>query len=230
MQDALIEVSEVVRTFRATSEAVLAVDRVSLEVRAGEMVCLYGASGSGKSTLLNLMAGLDLPDSGGVTIAGVHLQELSEDRRADVRLASIGMVFQDHNLLDELSAGENVSLPLLAQGVSPAEAREAASKALATVGIDDLFDRHPAQMSGGQRQRVGIARAIVGSRRVLLADEPTGALDSVNSRALFGEIRRACHELGRCAVIATHDPLAREFADRTFTMTDGSLVMERVDT
>lgn len=166
----------VVRSFRSGVETIRAVDGIDLDVPFGHMVCIYGASGSGKSTLLNLIAGLDVPDEGGVTIGNLALTGMSDRQRARVRLEHVGVVFQENNLIDEFSGGENVFIPLLAAGLPISVARSAAADALACVGIGDLFDRRPAQMSGGQRQRVGIARALAGSRNVLVADEPTGAL------------------------------------------------------
>lgn len=224
MTDApVIEASDLVRVFTTGVESVVAVDHVTLAVRPGEFVCVYGASGSGKSTLLNLLAGLDVPDAGEVIIAGAALSRLSESKRARLRLESIGVVFQEHNLLDELTAAENVMLPLLARRMPKKVARDEAHTVLSLVGIDGLGDRRPREMSGGQRQRVGIARAFAGGRRLLLADEPTGALDAANSAALFDELRRVCDEKGFAAVVATHDPLARSRADRVLSMLDGTV-------
>lgn len=221
--DPIIEVLGATRQFRSGIETIVAVDQVDFEASAGQMVCLYGASGSGKSTLLNLIAGLDLPDAGIVRVAGREVSSLSERERAKSRLRHVGVVFQDNNLVGEFTAGENVVIPLLAAGYSPTSARREANEALERVGIAELFDRFPANMSGGQRQRVGIARALSGERRVLLADEPTGALDSANSRALFDTIATLCRRDGVTAVVATHDPLAREHADRVLVMCDGRI-------
>lgn len=224
MTDApVIEAANLVRAFQTGIETVTAVDRVSMTVRPGEFVCVYGASGSGKSTLLNLLAGLDVPDTGEVTIAGASINKLSESKRARLRLESVGVVFQEHNLLDELSAAENVMLPLLARRMARSDARGEAEAMLRLLGIESLASRRPREMSGGQRQRVGIARAFAGGRRVLLADEPTGALDAANSDALFAELRRLCSDAGFAVVVATHDPLARGHADRVLTMLDGTL-------
>ncbi len=209
------------KRFVVGDEVIVAVDDVSFEVAAGEFVCLYGASGSGKTTMLNILAGIDTADSGGVVVAGQSLSGTSEGGRADVRLRHIGVVFQSNNLLPEFTARENVVLPLLVRGFSRAEADAAAERALASVGVADLADRLPGRMSGGQRQRVGIARALAGQQEVLLADEPTGNLDSVNSRQLFGLMRELCDDRGTAIVLATHDPLAREFADSVYDMVDG---------
>ncbi|MGI8433774.1 MAG: ABC transporter ATP-binding protein [Nocardioidaceae bacterium] len=209
------------KRFVVGDEVIVAVDDVSLEVAAGEFVCLYGASGSGKTTMLNILAGIDTADSGEVLVAGQSLSGSSEGGRADARLRHIGVVFQSNNLLPEFTARENVALPLMVRGFSRAEADAAADVALASVGVPELADRLPGRMSGGQRQRVGIARALAGQQEVLLADEPTGNLDSVNSRQLFGLMRDLCDDLGTAVVLATHDPLAREFADSVYDMVDG---------
>ncbi len=210
-----------VRSFRSGIETIRAVDGVDLDVPFGQMVCIYGASGSGKSTLLNLIAGLDVPDEGEITIGDLALTGMSDRQRAKVRLEHVGVVFQENNLIDEFTGGENVFIPLLAAGLPIDLGRSAAADALARVGIGDLFDRRPGQMSGGQRQRVGIARALAGSRNVLIADEPTGALDSATSAALFELVAQLCHERGVTALVATHDPIARDYADSVLTMCDG---------
>lgn len=164
-----------VKTFRSGIATIRAVEGVDLDVPFGQMVCIYGASGSGKTTLLNLIAGLDVPDVGEVTIGDLILTGLSDRQRARVRLERVGVVFQANNLIDEFTGGENVFIPLLAAGLPITVAKSSAADALECVGIGDPFDRRPGQMSGGQRQRVGIARALAGSRNVLVADEPTGA-------------------------------------------------------
>lgn len=190
--------------------------------RSGEFVCIYGASGSGKSTLLNLLAGLDLADSGEIHVGGVELGAAGDRRRAELRLRTVGVVFQDHNLIQEFTAAENVALPLEAIGMPAAEARSEAVKQLARVGLGGLEDRLPWQMSGGQRQRVGVARALTGHRTVLLADEPTGALDSEATRELFSLIRGLCDE-GVLAVVCSHDTRCRDYADSVYEVIDGRL-------
>jgi putative ABC transport system ATP-binding protein len=209
------------RSFHSGIETIRAVDGVDLDVPFGQMICIYGASGSGKSRLLNLIAGLDVPDEGEIAIGDLTLTGMSDRQRARVRLERVGVVFQENNLIDEFTGGENVFIPLLAAGLPMPMARSAAEDALGSVGIGDLFDRRPGQMSGGQRQRVGIARALAGSRIVLVADEPTGALDSATSAALFELVASLCHERGVTALVATHDPLARDYADSVLTMRDG---------
>lgn len=220
----MISLQEVSRSFQVGVEVVRAVDNVDFHAEPGSMTCIYGASGSGKSTLLNLIAGLDIPDHGLVRVAGSEISAMPERGRAKVRLRSVGVVFQENNLIGEFTAGENVLLPLLSRGMPYAEAKLEAAQSLKHVGIDHLFDRAPKQMSGGQRQRVGIARALAGGREVLVADEPTGALDSSNSDALFRLISEMCHQHGATAVVATHDTLARSLADVVWTMHDGRLL------
>ncbi|ACZ39887.1 MULTISPECIES: ABC transporter ATP-binding protein [Sphaerobacter] len=224
---ALLDVSGLHRAFVTPAETVCAVRDVTFSAYAGEFVCIYGASGSGKSTLLNLIAGLDVADSGTIHVNGVDVGALDEGGRARLRLETIGVVFQDHLLIDEFTAWENVALPLEVRGFTGAEARASALAELERVGLAGLEDRLPSQLSGGQRQRVGIARALVGQRRVLLADEPTGSLDSANSRALFALIRKLCDQ-GTLAVVCSHDPMCQEFADTVYEMVDGRLRQREV--
>lgn len=189
---------------------------------AGEFVCVFGASGSGKSTLMNLLAGLDLLDSGEIQAGGRDVGKLDESGRAKLRLGTVGVVFQDHNLLEEFTAAENVALPVEASGTDAGTAREEALRQLARVGLSSLEARYPHQLSGGQRQRVGIARALTGQRAILLADEPTGSLDSAASTDLFALIRKLCDD-GLLAVVFSHDHECRRFADTLYEMTDGRL-------
>lgn len=211
----------VARRYVGAAETVVALDDVTIAVAPGEFVCVQGPSGSGKSTLLNVIAGLDSPDDGQVEVLGTRTDGLGEEERAAFRLENIGVVFQDDNLISEFTALENVMLPLEARGM--AGARGAALESLESLGVGALGNRLPAEMSGGQRQRIGIARAIVGGRRLLVADEPTGALDSRNSRALFEAVAELCRS-GNSAIVATHDPLAQEFASRVVEMIDGRIV------
>ncbi|MBB5958621.1 putative ABC transport system ATP-binding protein [Saccharothrix tamanrassetensis] len=226
--DPWLVVEGVSRSFVSAAETVRAVRDADLTAHQGEFVCVFGASGSGKSTLINLIAGLDTADAGRILVGQADLGLLGESRRARLRLETIGVVFQDHNLIEEFTALENVALPLEALGVGRRAALRQASAQLARVGLGGLGDRVPSRMSGGQRQRVGIARALVGERRVLLADEPTGALDSRSSRELFELIRVLCDQ-GSLAVVCSHDERCQELADTVYEMVDGRpIVRERV--
>jgi putative ABC transport system ATP-binding protein len=195
---------------------------VDLVAHSGELVCVFGASGSGKSTLLSLLAGLDLPDSGEIRVGGQDVAGMDESGRAQLRLGTVGVVFQDDNLLDEFTAAENVALPLEASGVDPGAARDEAVAHLVRVGLSGLEARYPQQLSGGQRQRVGVARGLVGQRAILLADEPTGSLDSAATTELFALIRALCDD-GLLALVCSHDPECRRFADTVYEMRDGRL-------
>lgn len=217
----IASMADVYKRFTSGQEVVIALDRADFTLAAGELACVYGASGSGKTTMLNVLAGIEVPDSGEVTVVGQRLSGRSEGQRADVRLHHVGVVFQSNNLLAELTAAENVALPLMVRGLSRAQAHVAAQEALASMGLGGLGLRLPAKMSGGQRQRVGIARALAGEQEVLLADEPTGALDSENSKRLFEMMRTLCDQRGIAVVLATHDPLAREVADTVHHIVDG---------
>lgn len=216
----LLQAHGLTKTYVTPAETVVAAYEVSMTIDAGEFVCLYGASGSGKSTLLHMLAGLIEPDGGSVMVAGVDLVAANETRRAQLRRAEVGVVFQQDNLISEFRSWENVALPLEVGGTPLADAREQAMLALERVGVVHLAERLPHELSGGQRQRVGIARALVGGRRVLLADEPTGALDSANSRALF-ELFSELAESGSGVLVVSHDPECRLAADRTVEMVDG---------
>ena len=203
------------RVFPDGDETVVAIGSVDLELRFGELVVLHGHSGSGKSTLLRLLSGIDVPTSGEVAVGDVPLGRLSEDERARIRLAHIGVVYQTDNLIEEFTAHENVTFPLRVAGWNGREADTEADTWLERVGVADLGHRYPEHMSGGQRQRVGIARALAGGRRTLLADEPTGALDTMNSSALMALLRALADE-GVAVLVSSHDPAAQLFGDRAW--------------
>lgn len=219
---AAINLHQVSRRFASGADVVWAVRDASFHVAYGQFVCVLGASGSGKTTLLNLIAGLDTADEGSVRVVGQDMTALSEAARTHLRLHKIGVIFQDHNLIDEFTATENVMLPLEVSGVPARSARAEALHLLDRVGLDGLGDRLPRELSGGQKQRVGVARALSGHRTVLLADEPTGALDSSNSRALF-ELFADLRADGVCVLLVTHDPLSQEYVDGSYQMTDGQI-------
>ncbi len=215
---------EAVSRVHGTAErAVRALGPVSFEVAAGELVAVMGPSGSGKSTLLALAGALDAPTAGRVVVAGRDLATLESSALAEMRRRMLGYVFQDLNLLPGLTAVENVALPLELDGVPLAEARREALLALESVRLERLSHRFPDDLSGGEQQRVAIARAFVGSRSVLLADEPTGALDSETGRVVMRLLRQRCDE-GRTALLVTHDPSHAEWADRVLHLRDGRLV------
>lgn len=218
----MIALDRVSRRYETPFGRVEAVREASAEMSPGELVCLMGPSGSGKSTLLNLISGIDVPGEGQVIVDDVRVDQVGEEARAKFRLEHVAAVFQDDNLIAEFRAVENVELPLLARGVSRDEARERSVAAMAEVGIAELEQRWPGQMSGGQRQRVGIARALAGALPVLVADEPTGALDTENSDALFLHLAGLAHDHGMC-VVATHDQAATKVADRVLTIRDGRI-------
>lgn len=189
----------------------------------GELVAVMGPSGSGKSTLLQLLGGLTSPTSGTVTVSGDDLAAIGRAGRSRVRRRRVGYVFQDLNLIPLLTAIENVALPLELDGLRPATARRHAREALSAMGIDDLAGRFPAQMSGGQQQRVAIARSLVGPRRVVLADEPTGALDSTTGEEVL-RVLRARVDAGAAGVVVTHDARLAAWADRVVFLRDGRVV------
>jgi putative ABC transport system ATP-binding protein len=196
---------------------------VDLAVHAGELVAVMGPSGSGKSTLLHLAGGLDTPTSGSVLVEGDDLASMTAKQVAAVRRRSAGYVFQDLNLIPALTALENVSMPRELDGVRGRQARAEAYAALEELGVAELADRFPDEMSGGQQQRVAIARALVGPRRLLLADEPTGALDSATGEEILRVLRARC-EAGAAGVLVTHDARHAAWADRVVFLRDGVVV------
>lgn len=218
----ILELRAASRVHGEGAREVRALDRVSLSVEAGEFVAIMGPSGSGKSTLLNLAGGLDAPTEGEVLVEGESLGALSPKLLARLRRRSVGYVFQDFNLLPGLTAAENVAFPLELDGWGWRESRAAAKSVLAECGIAELADRRPEDMSGGQAQRVAIARALIGPRRLLLADEPTGALDSRTGTAILDLLRRRADH-GAGVVMVTHEARFAAWADRTVYLRDGHI-------
>jgi putative ABC transport system ATP-binding protein len=221
----VLELCDVVRVHGDGETAVHALRGVSLTVEPGELVAVMGPSGSGKSTLLNLAGGLDAPTSGSVLVEGTDLGGLSRAQLAAVRRRSVGYVFQDFNLIPALTAAENVALPRELDGVRMREVRREAAAALEEVGLSALADRFPDELSGGQRQRVAIARALVGPRRLVLADEPTGALDSRTGEWVLRLLRTRC-DAGAAGVLVTHEARHAAWADRVVFLRDGAMVDE----
>ena len=223
MSAPMLRLAGVTREHRQGESVVHALRGVDLAVHAGELVAVMGPSGSGKSTLLHVAGGLDTPTAGEVLVEGRDLAALSPAQVAAVRRRSIGYVFQDLNLLPSLTALENVSLPLELDGARGGLARRAARDALDEVGVGHLAGRFPDDMSGGQQQRVAIARALVGPRRLLLADEPTGALDSTTGEEVLRVLRARC-EAGAAGVLVTHEARHAAWADRVVFLRDGVVV------
>ena len=218
-----IRVLNVFKTYDEGAAGVKALNGVSLDVRGGEVVLLMGPSGSGKTTLLSVMGCILRPMSGRVEILGREVSGLAERGLPGVRLAHIGFIFQGFNLFPTLTAGENVELALDLKRVRGVPARRRAGELLDQVGLTEKHETFPADLSGGQKQRVAIARALAGDPEIILADEPTAALDSTSGRAVLEMIRRLARERARAVVIVTHDPRALEFADRIVHIEDGRL-------
>ena len=219
----VLELRRVSKVYGEGPTQVQALRDVDLSVAAGELVAVMGPSGSGKSTLLTIAGSLEDPTSGEVLVGGAALSRMSRNDRARLRRRRIGYVFQDFNLLAGLTAAENVALPLELDGVAARKARAAGMQALEQLGLADRASRFPDELSGGERQRVAIARAVVGERRLLLADEPSGALDSVNAEAVMRLVRAACRR-GVAGVVVTHDAQLASWADRVVFLRDGRLV------
>jgi putative ABC transport system ATP-binding protein len=220
---AMLELREISKVYGTGPAQVHALRRVSLSVRGGELVAIMGPSGSGKSSLLTIAGSLEEPTSGQVLVAGTDLTHLSPDDQARLRRRLIGYVFQDFNLLAGFTAIENVTVPLELDGTSAKAAHAAGMKALAELGIAERAQRFPDELSGGERQRVAIARAVVGDRGLLLADEPTGALDSVNAEAVMQLMLAVCRR-GVAGVVVTHDAQMASYADRVVFLQDGQVI------
>ena len=221
--NAVLELDQVSKSYGEGHTLVEALVDVDLTVRLGELVAIMGPSGSGKSTLLTIAGTLEDATSGRVLVGGADVSGMSRNDRARLRRRSIGYVFQSFNLLAGLTAVENVSLPLELDGTRAAKARGMALEALSRLGLDDRAGHYPDELSGGESQRVAIARAVVGDRRLLLADEPTGALDSLNGEAVMRLLRLAC-KAGVAGVVVTHDAQLASWADRVVFVRDGRVV------
>ena len=224
----LVALSELTKTYVVGQTAVPALRGVSLAIDGGEFVAIMGSSGSGKSTLMNLLGCLDSPSSGTYHLAGEDVLRLSSNKLAAVRNKSIGFVFQQFNLLARATALENVELPLVYAGLGRRERRRRARKALARMGLSDREHHRPSQLSGGQQQRVAIARALVNEPLLLLADEPTGALDSVTSDEIMAALLRL-NESGLTVILVTHDPDVARYARRIIHLKDGRVVSDEMN-
>ena len=222
---ALLSAQEVSKIYQMGSNNVAALDHVSLEINEGEFVAIQGTSGSGKSTLLNMLGGLDHPTTGEVFFASRPLGPFTKKEMARYRRFSVGMIFQNFNLIPTMTARENVSLALAFGGLRGPQRRERSRELLARVGLGDRFEHKPSELSGGEQQRVAIARALANNPKVLLADEPTGNLDSIRSHELLGLLRDMVDHDGLTILMVTHDQeLANSFADRIVFMKDGRIV------
>jgi putative ABC transport system ATP-binding protein len=208
----MVDVRNVRKVYRRDAEEITVLDGIELQVPPGEFVALMGPSGSGKTTLLNLIAGIDRPTSGSVTVAGTDVAQLSESDLARWRSRNVGFIFQFYNLIPVLTAAENVELPLLLTRLRKPERRERALTALRVVGLADRSSHYPRQLSGGQEQRVAIARAIVGDPSVLVADEPTGDLDAKSAEEILALLESLNRDFHKTIVMVTHDPRAAERA------------------
>jgi putative ABC transport system ATP-binding protein len=222
----IIHLDGIHKTYEMGDVEVHALRGVSLEIAAAEFVAVMGTSGSGKSTLMNIIGCLDRPTHGTYVLDGQDVSEMSKDERADIRLEKVGFVFQGFNLLSRTSALENVELPMLYAGVGAEERHRRASEALLSVGLGGKEQNHPNQLSGGQQQRVAIARSLVNSPALILADEPTGALDSRTSVEVMEIFQRLNRELGITLVLVTHERDIAEYADRTVIFKDGRIVKD----
>lgn len=228
MRDLVIEVRDLVKTYVLSEEVVVpALKEVSLRVRPGEFIAIMGASGSGKSTFMNILGFLDTPTSGDYILDGILESRLDPDEKAKIRNSKIGFVFQGFNLLSRSSALENVELPMLYRGgLSAEEMRRRAAELLAQVGLSGRGEHHPNKLSGGEQQRVAIARALSNNPSIILADEPTGNLDTKNSGEIMNIFTRLNRELGITVILVTHEPDIAAYTDRTVVFRDGRIIKD----
>ena len=222
----LIQTENLTKIYGSGETAVTALDHVGIQVKEGEFVAVMGPSGCGKSTLLHLLGGLDRPSEGGVSIDGTAIADMKDDDLTRLRRKRIGFVFQFYNLIPVLTAVENAALPVTLDGVKPAEARKRAAEWLERFGLGDRLNSRPDQLSGGQQQRVAVARALVAEPALILADEPTGNLDTRSGDEIASLLRQVTKEYGRTVVMVTHDPRIAAYADRIIFLKDGKVVDE----
>ena len=224
MEKPVIQVKDLYKIYMIGTNKVRALNGVDFSIRKGEFCCIVGTSGSGKSTLLNMMAGLEKPTKGQIIIAGEHIEKKNESQLVNFRQAHVGFIFQSYNLMQNMTAIENVAMPLTFQGVSKAEREARAIKMLKLVGLKKYMKHRPGQMSGGQQQRVGIARALVVNPEIVFADEPTGNLDSNTTMEVLRLIQKISHEQNQTMVMVTHDNHLASFGDRIIHISDGKIL------
>ncbi len=222
--NAVLEVQNLSKTYRTGGEPVNAVNNVSLSISAGQLVAIMGASGSGKSTLLHLMGGLDLPDSGSVLIDGRDIARMSDRKRTLFRRRNMGIVFQAFNLLPTLTARENIAVPLLVDGIPNGQIKQRVDEMIRMVHLEHRAEHRPQAMSGGEQQRVAIARALLNDPAVILADEPTGNLDSVSATEIWQLLAHLAHEMNKTVLMVTHEAPAAANADQIYVLKDGAVI------
>ncbi|WP_299104472.1 ABC transporter ATP-binding protein [uncultured Tenacibaculum sp.] len=222
----MIKINDLVKVYRTEEVETTALNKLSLEVKEGEFVSIMGASGCGKSTLLNIIGLLDAPNSGSYDFDGIEVANFSEKERASLRKANIGFVFQNFNLIDELTVFENVELPLIYNNVKSSERKQRVSEILERIGIAHRAKHYPLQLSGGQQQRVAVARALVTNPKLILADEPTGNLDSKSGNDVM-ELLTELHATGATIIMVTHSSYDAKFSSRIITLKDGEIVSEK---
>lgn len=223
-KQAFISIRHIRKVYRMGDEKVVALDDVSLDIDRGEIVCFLGTSGSGKSTFLNMVAGLEKPTKGEIYIGKVPIHKLSEDEVTLFRQKNIGFIFQSYQLMPMLTAIENVALPLIFRGMDRAKREKLSKNMLDQVGLKGYYGRKPTQMSGGQQQRVGIARALVGSSKIIFADEPTGNLDTNTTREVMDIMVDMVRKRNQTLIIVTHDRRIASYADKVVTIQDGNIL------
>ena len=228
MSQPLVDIKHLVKSYTRGDQKVPVLHDISLEINRGDFIALMGPSGSGKSTLLNLIAGIDKPDGGILTVDGEDITQLSEGELADWRASNIGFIFQFYNLMPVLTAFENVELPLQLTNLSRSERRQRVEMTLSLVGLADRMEHYPNELSGGQQQRVAIARAIVTDPTILVCDEPTGDLDKQSASDVLGMLKRLNEEMGKTIIMVTHDAHAAEAAKRMVHLDKGELISDPV--
>jgi putative ABC transport system ATP-binding protein len=223
---AILEAKKIHKHYQLGQHTILALAGVDFSVEKGDFVAIMGPSGSGKSTLLHLLGGLDVPTEGEIILAGNQLSKLDENKATIVRRHNVGFVFQFFNLIPTLTAEENIQLPLIIDGKDPRMFIEQLNRILDLVGLVDRRDHKPDQLSGGQQQRVALARALITEPAIVLADEPTGNLDSKSGTAIMELLQRSCRELNQTVIVVSHDPKAAAYADRVIFLRDGVIVRD----